>query len=162
MYRGENEIVEWETLYYCRGMRDRFRSGELPEKWSRNYPEIFDSDDLRLLEKQPNLHFFEWLGAVVIWKMIGYFSLVEKYEFGRHARKTEVVHRLLPRNMLPLLKEPQAQCPDLLVYSTDYSDWFFCEVKGEKDRIQGNQNRYFRQLNRASQKPVRVLYFRGI
>jgi hypothetical protein len=48
--------------------------------------------------------------------------------------------------------ESHVQCPDLLVYKPDFADWFFCEVKGPKDRLREEQIRYFRGLASALAK----------
>ena len=53
----------------------------------------------------------------------------------------------------------RAQGPDLLVYARDFSDWFFCEVKGPGDRLHPEQKRKFEALAAASGKPVRLLRF---
>jgi hypothetical protein len=59
-------------------------------------PGSFDDDDLRLANSQPGVHFYEWLGAIVLHHTTGYLSLVEKYEFARHPRKQDIVSQLLP------------------------------------------------------------------
>jgi hypothetical protein len=73
-------------------------------------------------------------------------SLIEQYEFKAYGRKREVVKRLLPPEVFTLVTDHKpcfggVQCPDLLTYSPDYSDWFFCEVKGPGDRLQKSQLR---------------------
>lgn len=156
------EIVTYAPLFYCPEQKERFKSGELPKEWKRQFPKIFDQDDLRLTESQRKLHFFEWLGAIVIFQDTGHLSLVEKYEFERHIRKTELAARILPKNVFALIKQKGAQCPDLLVYSNDLRDWFFCEIKGDKDDLSDAQRSYFGQLSRASNKPVKVLRFKSL
>jgi len=52
------------------------------------------------------------------------------------------------------------QCPDLLVYSPDYSDWFFCEVKGPKDRIREPQRLFFEELFKVSGKEISIVKFK--
>jgi len=137
----------------------QFRSGVLAEQWARQYPLIFDDDDLRLAKSQPQYHFFEWLGAVVLHTTTGYLSLVEKYEFSNHARKVTLLRQMLPQPVLQLVTARGAQCPDLFVYSPDQSDWFFCEVKGPIDRVRKEQEDYFAELAMVSGKPVALLGF---
>ena len=45
------------------------------------------------------------------------------------------------------------------MYARDLSDWFFCEVKGPRDRLRPEQKRKFEALAAASGKPVRLLHF---
>ena len=51
----------------------------------------------------------------------------------------------------------ESQCPDLALYLPDFSDWFFCEVKGPTDRLSPAQKRYFSRLEDVSGKPVRSI-----
>jgi hypothetical protein len=112
---------------------------------------------------QPTLHFYEWLGAIVLHHTTGYCSLVEKYEFSRHARKQQVVAKLLPQPVHDLLRDRErfgrTQAPDLLMYADDLSDWFFCEVLGPRNTLQEAQIRKFDALAVISGRPVRLLEF---
>jgi hypothetical protein len=45
------------------------------------------------------------------------------------------------------------------MYAEDLSDWFFCEVKGPRDRLREEQVRKFEHLADMTSKPVRVLEF---
>ena len=51
----------------------------------------------------------------------------------------------------------KTQAPDLLVYKPDFSDWFFCEVKGGKDRLREEQESRFEILSALSKKPVYMI-----
>jgi hypothetical protein len=42
------------------------------------------------------------------------------------------------------------QAPDLLVYAPDLSEFYFCEVKGPKDRLRPVQIEYFRAMAKAA------------
>jgi VRR-NUC domain len=126
-------------------------------------PELFDEDDRRLAETQGplGLHFYEWLAAIVLHHATGYLSLVSKYEFAKHRRKQEIVEKLLPADILPMLRDRiehgRAQPPDLLMFAPDLSDWFFCEVKGPGDRLKPEQLKKFEALATKTAKPVRLL-----
>src|SRR3954452_10144677 len=112
---------------------------------------------------QPAVHFYEWLGAVVLHHTTGYLSLVEKYEFATHPRKRQIVDQLLPRAVRDALRDRnqgRAQAPDLLMYAEDLSDWFFCEVKGPGDRLRDEQVRKFGLLAGMTPTPVRLIEFR--
>ena len=46
------------------------------------------------------------------------------------------------------------------MYAPDLSDWFFCEVKGPRDRLRPVQVNKFEGLAMVSGKPVRLLYLK--
>jgi hypothetical protein len=143
--------------------RARWQSGELAHEWRARFPDLFDDDDLRIAKSQPGVHFYEWLGAIVLHHTTGYLSLVEKYEFATPPRKQQIVAQLLPRPVGDALRDRsqgRAQAPDLLMYAEDLSDWFFCEVKGPSDRLRDEQIRKFGLLAEVTSKPVRLLEFR--
>jgi len=103
------------------------------------------------------------LGAIVLHHTTGYLSLVAKYEFATHPRKQQIVAQLLPGSVRDALRDRsqgRAQAPDLLMYAEDLSDWFFCEVKGPRDRLRGEQVRKFGLLAEMTSKPVRLIEFR--
>ncbi len=148
---------------------DRFTSGELWCQWARDYPDIFDQRDIKIAETQAGpsmrLHFHEWLAAVLIFHTYGYLSLIEQYEFKIQERKQKLLEHILPIDVLTLvmnhsLKFGKVQCPDLLSYSPDFSDWFFCEVKGPQDRLRESQIRFFEELAIVSGKEIRIVRFR--
>lgn len=142
-----------------------FRSKSLVLDWARTYPMIFDEDDIRIAENQAELgyHFYEWLAAVLLYHTYAYFSLVEQYQFKKHRTKQKILSELTRSNVIEFMRHhPKfggVQCPDLLVYKPDYSDWFFCEVKGPKDRLRYEQIVFFRELSRVSGKAIRLIEF---
>jgi len=83
------------TIQYAESQRDRLRSSELVNIWARQYPKIFDKDDIRITKEQPNYHFFEWLAAIIIYNSTGYLSLVEKYDFQNHKKKQRILRKLM-------------------------------------------------------------------
>jgi VRR-NUC domain len=102
-------------------------------------------------------------GPLCFTTRLGYLSLVEKYEFATHPRKQQIVAQLLPspvRDALRDRNQGHAQAPDLLMYAEDLSDWFFCEVKGPRDRLRDEQVRKFGLLADMTSKPVRLIEFR--
>ena len=140
----------------------RWASGQLPREWHSRYPFLFDADDLRVADKQKTVHFFEWLAAVILHHTTGFHALVEKYEFVKsHARKKRVIEQLLAPELLEPVCDGRkgAQCPDLLMFAPDLTDWFFCEVKGPTDRVRPTQQRVFDALAASSGKPIRLLRF---
>lgn len=145
--------------------RERFVSGKLWQEWHDKYSEIFDDDDLRLAERQPGYHFYEWLAAILIHHSIGYLSLVEKYQYTaeKHKRKEWVLKQLNSPTLSKALEYQgdygYVQCPDLLVYERDFSDWYFCEVKGGRDKLTVKQERHFQALADLTKKPVRLVEF---
>ena len=153
-------IAGLTTIEYTELQRNRFRSGELTRIWARQYPKMFDKDDIRITKKQPNYHFFEWLAAVIIYNSTGYLSLIEKYEFQKHKRKQKILRKLMTNEQIAQLYLPGTQCPDLLVYSPDYKGWFFCEVKGSRDKLRREQMKYFKKLYKATGKRTYVIEFK--
>ena len=137
--------------------RDKFKSGELPKFWAKQYPQIFDELDLELAINQPNYHFLEWLAAILLFNSTGYFSLLEQYEFKRHERKQKLFKEIVTLDVLDVINSTSIQCPDLFVYSPDRSDWYFCEVKGPGDRLRPVQKDYFEKLSVASGKAIRIV-----
>ncbi len=162
-------LDELGLLKYHERQRERFRTGQLVIEWHESYPSLFDKQDFKIAANQAHLgyHFFEWLAAIILYKSLGLLSLVEQYEFRVHQRKQEVLTKTMSEKMLSLIREHQSefgnvQCPDLLVYAPDYSDWFFCEVKGPGDRVRDNQLKFFEALAEAGKKPIRVIKFRRL
>jgi VRR-NUC domain len=161
-------ITEIGTIEVLRSQREQWKSGHLAAEWARKFPELFDEQDVGLVETQGHFgaHHVEWLAAILLYHTTGYLSLVSKYEFANHRRKQEIVKKVLPADVLTILRDRtehgRAQGPDLLVYAQDFSDWFFCEVKGPGDRLRLEQKRKFEALAAVSGKPVRLLRFRWV
>ncbi len=152
---------------YHQQQRDRFISGELWNLWGEQYPQLFESQDIEIARNQAHMgyHFFEWLSAILLWHTTGYLSFVEHYEFIRHKEKRNKLQRLVSPDVYELITNHKenygnTQCPDLLVYSPDYYDWFFCEVKGPKDRISPSQKIFFDELSRVSGKEIGIIKFK--
>jgi hypothetical protein len=117
------------TILFKEEQRKRFRSGELVKEWAKMYKEIFDEDDIRITLKQSktnSYHFFEWLAAVVIYSCTGYLSLVEKYQFESHPRKQKILSKLFSNEIIAKIRTGNSQGPDLLCYTPDFKNCFFC------------------------------------
>jgi hypothetical protein len=161
--------VEYEpeiTLEYDERQRERFRSIQLVSEWHDKYPCLFDKQDFEFALNQASkgYHFFEWLAAIVLYESLGMLSLVEQYEFKSHKLKQGILDKMLPEKVRTLVVDHKkdfgnVQCPDLFVYTPDYSGWFFCEVKGPKDKIQANQKSFFDSLREASDKTIGLIKF---
>lgn len=54
------------------------------------------------------------------------------------------------------------QGPDLLMYSPDESNFFFCEVKGPNDRLRPKQEKYFAAIAEAVAQQIELLCFREL
>jgi len=146
--------------------KERFAAG-LWNVWSKKYPELFDSDDEVLARNQSKdgHHFYEWLAAILIFHATGYLSLIEKYQFPKHKRKANVVSRLNSKKLDKAIqyansKKIKSQLPDLLVYAPDFSDWYFCEVKGGSDKLSAEQGKDFKLLGKLTGKLVRLIEFK--
>jgi len=157
------------TFEFSLQQRERFKSAELWREWSKQYPDIFDEQDIGIAEHQApppmGYHFFEWLAAILLHHSIGYLSLLEQYEFRVQKRKQAILQKLVSPALFELITNHHesyggTQCPDLLVYAPDLSDWFFCEVKGPRDKISERQRLFFEALKTKSGRAVRILGFR--
>lgn len=140
-----------------------FASGELRDEWFKKYPMLFDDDDYKIATNQPGYHFFEWLGAIKIYEDMGWISLVEKYQFKNHPRQREIFKSLVSDEIFQIITTSRIsnnQGPDLFVFSPQKNDWFFCEVKGGKDRVSKSQEEMFKKIKEVSQKPVYLLKFK--
>jgi hypothetical protein len=124
---------------------------------------LFGQDDLAIARNQPQYHYFEWLAAIELWKRWGLLSLVEKYQFKGHVSAHAIFSSIVPESVREILSgvkgRPHTQGPDLFVYDSSRSNWFFCEVKGPRDRLRPSQQALFDQLERASGKPIRLVRF---
>ena len=130
------------SFSFLAGQRQRFRDGELVREWRTRYPNLFDDDDQRVLKtsQQRRYHFLEWLSAVLLFESMGYLSLVEKYTSKSHPQKQGPLRKCLTQELEAWLYANESGQPDLFVYSSNHSEWFFCEVKGPGDRIRRNQH----------------------
>lgn len=162
------EIKSIGEIEFHPDQKERFKSGGLWKEWAEQYPFLFDHDDIRIMNNQATMgiHFFEWLGAILIYHSTGYLSLVEQYEFKHHERKYKILKKLASSDLIEIITNHKefgrTQCPDLLVYAPDFSDWYFCEVKGPTDRLRSEQRKFFEYLYNKSGKPIRSLHFKDI
>jgi hypothetical protein len=142
-----------------------FRAGTLVRAWAAAYPMLFSTHDVRLAHSQRTRHYFEWLAAVLLFHTQGLVS-VQKYEFpGASREKSATLRALLGAEVCDWLYSRQAQrvvqCPDLLVFNSDMSRAYFCEVKGPTDQLRLSQREFFRELAERTGKPVKLLAFTG-
>jgi hypothetical protein len=148
------EFIEYLRFCYHPDQKTAFRDGTLGLQWAERYPKLFDEDDVRLYKSQPAYHFYEWLGAILIFESTGYLSLIEKYGAENHPSKTPIWQALAPK---ALLEMDCAGWPDLFCYSPDRKDFFFCEVKGTGDSLKPVQLETFPKLHKATKKRILVL-----
>jgi hypothetical protein len=159
---GFPAMIQYGEFAYDPASRASFREGTLREQWFKQYPMLFKEADIKLAVAQPQYHFIEWLGAIRIFEDLKYLCLVEKYQFKKHIVPRELFKQIVPANVYELVVSRElgkGQAPDLFAYSLDQKDWFFCEVKGNKDRISQTQEKYFTRLEQKSGKEVRILKF---
>jgi hypothetical protein len=148
--------------------RDLFFKGHLIEEWSRTYPMLFDKQDLQIAlnQRHMGLHYHEWFAAVLLYHTTGLLSLVEAYAYRLHPGKQKTLEKLFTGEVLDFINSrgisSVTQCPDLLVYSADYSDWFFCEVKGPRDRLRKPQILFFDELSNISGKEIQIVQFQDL
>lgn len=140
----------------------------LISRWATEYDFLFDEMDLSTARNQAPIrkggyHFYEWLAAILIYQATGMLSLVEGYQGMKHTRKQSVLRELLTDEQRNLIlntdKAFKAQAPDLLVYAPDYSSFFFCEVKGPRDKLRPNAESFCRAIESACGKPIVIARF---
>jgi hypothetical protein len=157
------EIPDRFTFFTSSKLHQRWREGQLAAEWAAAYPAIFDGDDLRIARNQAHLgyHYHEWLSAILLYHTQGLLSLVGKYTFRSHEVKRRLVERLCDAQTTQFLfgrgKESLVQCPDLLVYQPNLTDWFFCEVKGPRDHLRPKQQELFNQVEQVTGKKVYIV-----
>jgi hypothetical protein len=156
MFDMDNFILPLNFVYK-KGQRIRFKNGELWRYWAEKYKGVlFDKDDCRLCGKSGGAgrgyYFFEWLGAVLLYEATGYRSLVMKYGCGNHSEKMPVYNKLMPDSLPDV-----SGYPDLFVYAPDLNDFYFCEVKGGKDKLRPHQVDLYKKIYKITGEPVRVL-----
>jgi hypothetical protein len=153
------------TLYYPPGLRDQWPR-PLADEWAREYPRVFDADDLRQTVKQPRGHFSEWFVAIHLYRGHGLLSLVEKYCYRNHARKVQVLDEFLSAEHCAFLRNFRAmfgvQPPDLFVYLPGTERFWFAEVKGPGDRLSPLQRRSHGALMEMSGAAVQIFHVRPL
>lgn len=156
---------------YTSSTRRAFMDGSLVDALAKEYPQLYDEDDIKLAkgpQGREGTHFCEWYAAKIIHELTGHLVLVEKAESPAHRRKVEILKQLMPQdhiNFIYQLDKPffgSAQCPDLLAYSPDFSDWYFCEVKGPGDKVREIQEKYFLELKSVIGKPIDLIVLREV
>lgn len=137
--------MEAKRLSYPAHSYVAWKKGRFHHKWFRQFRSAFDKDDLRIVRNQHENgnHFGEWFTAVYYAKK-GYGVLVEKYIYGNHPRKREVILRMLGERGLALLRKwrklHHCQPPDLLVFRD--KTCFFVEVKRGRDFLRDCQQKF--------------------
>jgi hypothetical protein len=158
-------ISEEHVFAYPKALRSQFEDegSGLIEKWYRDYRFLFDEHDFRLAtgpQRKLRKHFVEWYTAIKMYEKTGYYSLSEKYECPSHTVKQDILKELLPdQNPFRFIIEDhpihgRMQCPDLVLYKPDLSDWYFCEVKGPKDALRLEQALYWQELINITGKRI--------
>lgn len=148
-----------KTLNYTNTLREEWLSGELQIKWRGQYPGIFDKEDLRIAKfTQRRRHFGEWLAATY-YADKGYQVMVERYFSKRkHKERIATLSRYFPAVADFILKtKGRRQPPDLFVYKTKPKQFFFVEVKLERDQRKSIQDDFFEEIARRLGCEIRIL-----
>jgi len=133
--------------------------------WARQFPRLFDADDLRLTRTQPKNHFSEWFAAIQLFQATGVRSLVQKYLFDdAHPRKAEALRAILTlderKRLRSLCNHNGCQPPDLLLFDARNRLAGFAEVKGPGDRLKPSQKRLLPDLELSFGVPAQVIHVR--
>lgn len=168
MEAAMQNLMPYMTFVTNDAHRDLFCKGHLVEEWSTAYPMLFDDNDTQIALNQRHLgyHYHEWLAAILLYHTTGFLSLVEAYAYKSHKRKRKILESLATGEVFDYIASHGisnvTQCPDLLVYSADFQDWFLCEVKGPHDQLREPQIHFFGDLARISGKEIRIVRFQNV
>ena len=155
---------ELSPILISRRLHAHWKTGLLGKQWAQTFPQLFDADDVRLVASQAGhgYHFYEWFAAILLHRATGYRALVAKYEFAKHEEKSRVVEELFSAEQIALLRDRSqhgsAQAPDLLMVSPGGS-YFFCEVKGPRDKFSKAQEQKFETMRKILRCEIFVLRF---
>lgn len=144
--------------------------GILREEWYKDYPQLFDGDDLSMALNQKNQHFGEWFIAIHYFKK-GRRVFIEHYVYSRkktnssyaiREKKNEEVKRLLGREGFDFLRKPpggkKIRPPDLFIFN-EKGKFFFAEVKwGHKDKLRDCQKTLFSQIKKKFGVEIELVY----
>lgn len=183
-------IIEAWILPYERSLREqRWRSGALYEEWKARFgdelPLFFDAAADWFVKHQGTTEgygFYETLAGILLYQATGYLPMTSAYDFKflptkdqlakgnrdpvAEKEKRRVVETLFSEEELRVIRDTsrsRTQPPDLLMFTPDLSDWFFCEVKGgiekKRDELNRGQVEKFTEIAQVTGKPVRTLRF---
>ncbi len=162
--RPETETPHLQTFEVAQERLTQWKSGQLVREWAAQFPYLFDDLDLRHAVNVcgKGKLFWEWLAAILLHQTTGYYALVTKYETPSHQRKRSVLERLFDAAVCQYFtrRPHRALAPDLLMYAADYSDCFFCEVKGPSDQSRLEQRERFTEVAAKTGKSVEMIQFR--
>ena len=151
------------TIWFDESLRKKHWPRPLADEWHREYPQLFDDDDLRITQQQEQGHFYEWLAAITLFHRSGVLALVEKYLFGRaHPRKDRIVRRLLTPDQIACLRSLPNQPPDLLLYTPTFDRFWFAEVKGPTDHLRPVQLRTHETIMATLGVEVEIVRFQRV
>jgi len=159
------EFNTFATFYTIESHREQFIKGNLVEVWSSLYPFLFDAQDTQIALNQRHLgyHYHEWFAAILIYHTRGLLSLIETYAYKSHNRQRKILETLVTPETFEFITSrgisSVTQCPDLLVYTSDKTDWFFCEVKGPNDKLHNKQIAFFHELENSTGKRIAIVNF---
>lgn len=162
-----SNLETYATFVTHKAHHNVFRHGHLAEDWSSMYPMLFDADDIRIAidQRQLGYHYHEWLAAILIYHTTGFLSLIEAYAYRSHSSKRRILETLVTGKALDFIAShgmsSAIQCPDLLVYAPNGHEWFFCEVKGPRDKLREKQVNFFDELAQVTGKEIKVVHFQA-
>ncbi len=141
--------MDEETYTYDPSLERKWKEGSLQKEWLEKYPTLFTRSDYEVVRNQSQYHFGEWFVAIKYHEK-GWKVLVEQYMFPKH-KKLEVLRKLIGEENLNTIQAAGAgktQAPDLFVYN-DRGDYFFVEVKKQRDRLTNEQEKHFKRIGKV-------------
>jgi hypothetical protein len=156
-------------LFYTEELKQQFKTGKLWKEWIDKYPQLFRKEDWCENQFQLGYCFFEMLTAIQIFHSTGFLNicwgnlasknLEEHKKAILNKRFTKDLYNLAVHGGKYLGHSPQP--PDVFFYHpTDENLWFFCEVKGARDRLSPWQRAYFAEIDKLSNGRVYICRFK--
>jgi hypothetical protein len=155
---------------YTEEQRRAFKAG-IWQQWIKDYPDYFTIEEgWSRIQMEAGYGFFEMLTAVSLIQATGYRLLGWGNRNPKNTPKKtfDILQRLLPDELFHLafygkvFEGHSPQPPDLFLYHPDFSNFFFCEVKGGTDRLSKQQKAYFEEIDRLSDGRVYLCKWRRI
>ena len=131
-------IESRRSTFISAATEQEFIEGDLAESLRSAYPELFDDDDLKLVQpnSQPRMLMKNWMAAIDLFQREGWMSLQDPYFKPSHSAKHTRMRELVPAAVADLLTRhasPKAggEPPNLLAFregDRGTTEWRFAHV----------------------------------
>lgn len=163
-------------IFYSLEDIQKWKSKELIKQWKKEFPDLIQNHHFNICvnpkNKLPLYTFYEYYSGIYFAKK-GYKFLFEPYienyllvqykskELKLLRRKfIRVIKKIIGQNKFQKLKkvckEFYSGQPDLFIFNPKNNEYFFAEVKSERDRLRKHQNKLIKQFRKIT--PVKIIY----